>query len=301
MVATPRRRKPRAAAELRAEHLVKGFGRRTVLKNVNLEVNRGEIVAVVGASGSGKTVMLDLLTGLLKPDKGRIMVADHSKAEAPLADLSELDWQALDSVRLHWAVVFQRNALFSGSVFDNIALWMREHTAMKEEEIEARVRESITAAALDVNDVIHKNRDELSGGMAKRVAIARAIAIDPALIFYDEPTTGLDPVISGQIHELIFNVHNKARLAGTGLPPAEPAVSNNGDVAGLTAPGENQRRTTIVVTHDKDLLRRLQPRIVMLHKGGIVFDGPYREFSESAIEPAVEYLREMPVLHARAG
>jgi phospholipid/cholesterol/gamma-HCH transport system ATP-binding protein len=263
-----------APVELRAERLVKGFGRRIVLDNINLEVRRADILAIVGASGSGKTVMLDLLTGLLKPDNGHILVADHSREGSPLVELNALDWQGLDDVRLHWAVVFQRNALFSGTVSDNIALWLREHTGMSEEEIEARVRESISAAALDVEDVLHKNRDELSGGMAKRVAIARAIAVDPALIFYDEPTTGLDPVISAQIHELIFNMHQRPRAGGLA-------------------------RTSIVVTHDKELLRRLQPRIVMLHHGQIVFDGPYGEFVESSIEPAVEYLREMPVLHAR--
>jgi phospholipid/cholesterol/gamma-HCH transport system ATP-binding protein len=284
MVAPQRRSK--ASPELVAEHLRKGFGRRVVLHDINLEVRRGDIVAVVGASGSGKTVMLDLLTGLLKPDSGRVLVADHSKSDAPVVELAALDWQSLDAVRLHWAVVFQRNALFSGSVFDNIALWMREHTAMPEEEIDSRVRESLKAAALDVNDVIFKARDELSGGMAKRVAIARAIAIDPALIFYDEPTTGLDPVISGHIHELIFKVHHRPRY-GAG--------------EGATADGQPGRRTTIVVTHDKDLLRRLEPRIVMLHQGHIIFDGPYQAFTDSNIGPAVEYLREMPVLQARAG
>ena len=291
MVAPQRRKKH--TSELVAEHLRKGFGRRVVLHDINLDIRRGEIVAVVGASGSGKTVMLDLLTGLLKPDSGRVLVSDHSQPGGPLADLNTLDWQALDAVRLHWAVVFQRNALFSGSVFDNIALWMREHTSMPEEEIDAKVRESLKAAALDVNDVIFKARDELSGGMAKRVAIARAIAIDPALIFYDEPTTGLDPVISGHIHELIFKVHHRPRV-GAAHARTEGAQSNG-------EPAKPEKRTTVVVTHDKDLLRRLEPRIVMLHQGHIVFDGPYQAFTDSSVGPAVEYLREMPVLHARAG
>jgi phospholipid/cholesterol/gamma-HCH transport system ATP-binding protein len=292
MVAPQRRKK--VPTEIAAEHLRKGFGRRVVLHDINLDIRRGEIVAVVGASGSGKTVMLDLLTGLLKPDSGRVLVSDHSRPDGPLADLSTLDWQALDAVRLHWAVVFQRNALFSGSVFDNIALWMREHTSMPEEEIDAKVRESLKAAALDVSDVIFKARDELSGGMAKRVAIARAIAIDPALIFYDEPTTGLDPVISGHIHELIFKVHHRPRV-GAAQASADDAQANGQQQQ------KPERRTTVVVTHDKDLLRRLEPRVVMLHQGHIVFDGPYQAFTDSNVGPAVEYLREMPVLHARAG
>jgi phospholipid/cholesterol/gamma-HCH transport system ATP-binding protein len=260
--------------EIRAEHLVKGFGGHAVLKDVSLEVPRGQIVVIVGASGSGKTVLLDNLTGLMKPDSGRVLVADHSKRGAPLVHLGALDWDELDAVRLYWAVVFQKNALFSGTVRDNIALWLREHTEMSEEQIDRRVRESLKAAALEVRSVINKNRDELSGGMAKRVAIARAIAVDPVVIFYDEPTTGLDPVIGGQIHELIYNVHNRPRKDGS-------------------------VRTSIIVTHDKDLLRRLQPRVIMLYNGEVSFDGPYEEFGLPGNQHATEYLREMPVLHGR--
>lgn len=260
--------------EIRGEHISKGFNGHPVLRDITIEIKRGQIVAIVGASGSGKTVTLDILTGLMKPDEGRVLVADHSRHGAPLVDLASLDWDGLDRVRLHWAVVFQKNALFSGSVKDNIALWLREHTRMSEEEIDRRVRESIQAAALDVDSVINKNRDELSGGMAKRVAVARAIAVDPVLIFYDEPTTGLDPIISGHIHELIYNVHH--RPSDDGSP-----------------------RTSVIVTHDKELLRRLQPRVIMLHEGEVCFDGPYENFGLPGCEPATEYLRTMPVLHGR--
>lgn len=260
--------------ELHAEQVSKAFGEHTVLRAVNLEVSRGQIVALVGASGSGKTVLLDILTGLHKPDAGRVLVCDHSRPEVPLVDLLALDWERLDDIRLHWAIVFQRNALFSGTVFDNLALWLREHTEMDEPAIDVRVRESLKAAALDVDDVVNKSREELSGGMAKRVAIARAIAVDPAVIFYDEPTTGLDPMISSQIHELIFNEHH------TPLP-------------------DGSRRTTIFVTHDKDLLRRVHPRIVMLHESHICFDGSYEEFGRSESPPAQVYFKAMPVLHAR--
>lgn len=261
--------------EILAEHLRKSFGSREVIRDVGISIPCGQTVAIVGASGSGKTVLLDLLTGLIKPDSGRVQVADHSQAGAPLVELGKLDWEALDRVRLHWAVVFQRNALFSGTVFDNIALWLREHTDMSEPDIDARVRKSLEAAALDVGDVLRKNRDELSGGMAKRVAIARAIAVEPVVIFYDEPTTGLDPVISARIHELIFRVHGHG-VRGT-------------------------PRTSIIVTHDKDLLRRIQPRVIMLHNGAVAFDGAYHEFEKSEIAPAVAYLREMPVLQSRSG
>ncbi len=263
--------------EIQARAINKAFGEHVVLREVNLDVRRGEIVALVGASGSGKTVLLDILTGLIPADSGRICLADHDRPGAPLVELGTLDEDALDGIRMHWAVVFQRNALFSGSVFDNIALWFREHTEMSEEDIAARVRESLRAAALDVDDVIGKSRDELSGGMAKRVAIARAIAVDPAVIFYDEPTTGLDPVLGGQIHELIYGLHHRP-VRGT---------------------ASGRQRTSIIVTHDKDLLRRVRPRVVMLHQAGVVFDGPYDSFTRSDSPPAQEYLRAMPVLHGR--
>ncbi|MBK7403170.1 MAG: ATP-binding cassette domain-containing protein [Phycisphaerales bacterium] len=261
-------------AELRTEGLAKAFGGRAVLRGIDLEVRRGEIVAIVGASGSGKTVLLDCMLRLLEASSGRVFAADHGRKGVPLVDITRAGESVLSRIRLHWAVVFQRNALFSGTVYDNIALLLRENLELPEKEIMRRARESLAACSLDVDDVINKDRDELSGGMAKRVAIARAIAIDPAAIFYDEPTTGLDPVVSGNIHELIWAMHNRKRHG-------------------------NEQRTTIIVTHDKELLRRLSPRVVMLHKGDICYDGTYDGFGRSDCPPAQEYLREMPVLHGR--
>jgi len=262
------------AVELRAETLGKSFNGREVLRSIDLEIRRGEIVAIVGASGSGKTVFLDCLLRLLDVTSGRVLAADHGRRGSPLVDITTAPERVLQRIRLHWAVVFQRNALFSGTVYDNIALLLREHHNLREAEILRRARESLAACALDVDDVIRKDRDELSGGMAKRVAIARAIAIDPAVLFYDEPTTGLDPVVSGSIHELIWNMHHRPRASG-------------------------EQRTTVIVTHDKDLLRRIRPRVVMLHRGTVVFDDEYDMFGVSPSPPAQEYLREMPVLHGR--
>jgi phospholipid/cholesterol/gamma-HCH transport system ATP-binding protein len=203
-------------------------------------------------------------------------VAHHEREGTPLVDLTAIPEEEVDQVRLSWAVVFQKNALFSDTVYENCALWLREHTELSEAEIEARVRESLEAVALDPEDVIHKDRDELSGGMAKRVAVARAMVIDPLVLFYDEPTTGLDPVSAAHIHELIWDTHHRPRADGS-------------------------RRTTVLVTHDRDLLRRVHPRVVMLHETHVCFDGTYEEFQASDLEPTREYLERMPELHMRGG
>jgi len=260
--------------ELCCEAVSKSFGEHVVLSNISFRIKAGEIVAIVGGSGSGKTVLLDILTGLLLPDTGRVLVRNHALPEASLVDLHLQSDDDLDALRLHWAVVFQRNALFTGTVLDNIALWLTEHTSLSEAQIRKRVEESLEAVALDVADVLPKSREALSGGMAKRVAIARAIAVDPTVLFYDEPTTGLDPVISGHIHELIWSEHHRSR---SGKP----------------------QRTTVIVTHDKELLRRISPRVLMLDSGGLAFDGPYSEFTTSETQAARQYLLAMPVLQQR--
>ncbi|MBX3358381.1 MAG: ATP-binding cassette domain-containing protein [Phycisphaeraceae bacterium] len=267
--------------EIRVQKLHKSFNDHEVLRGISFEIRSGEIIAIVGASGGGKTVLLDHLNGLLLASSGTVEVTDHDQPDGRMVNIAEADADTMDAIRLHWSVVFQKNALFSGSVYDNIALWLREHTELSEETIRSRAVEAISAAALDPEDVMNKSREELSGGMAKRVAIARAIAIDPVVVFYDEPTTGLDPIIGGHIHELIWNFHHRK-------------VEN-------PAPDGADRRTSIIVTHDRDLLRRLAPRVVMLDGGTVCFDGPYEQFLEADSKAAREYLQAMPVLHARDG
>lgn len=263
-----------SAVEIRVEGLWKSFGGHEVLRGVDLEVRRHELVAIVGGSGCGKTVLLDHLIGLMAPTRGRVLVADHSAAGAPLRDLSTLGEEEMDRIRLRWAVVFQRNALFSGTVEENVSFWLRENSALGEEEIRARVEESLRSVGFEVDrTLLGKDRDELSGGMAKRVAIARALAMRSTLIFYDEPTTGLDPTHAKQIHELVRTTHEE-RVNG-------------------------ERRTTVIVTHDKDLLRRLRPRVVMLHEGSVSFDGTYEAFSESGSPIIRPYFELMTGLHSR--
>jgi len=262
-----------SAPEIVLEGIAKSFGEKTVLKDINLTIHRGELVAIVGGSGSGKSVTLDLITGLLAPTRGRVLVADHSAPGGPLRDLAALDDEQLDALRLHWSVVFQRNALYSGTVHDNIALWLRQNTELSESEIRYRARESVASVGFtNPDEILERTRSQLSGGMAKRVAVARAIAMDPAIIFYDEPTSGLDPSLCTQIHDLIQRTHRQASRAGP--------------------------RTSLVITHDKDMLARLRPRVVMIHDGVINFDGSYAEFSASDSEVIRPYFELMPALQS---
>ncbi|MGQ0614411.1 MAG: ABC transporter ATP-binding protein [Planctomycetaceae bacterium] len=274
---TPPRTPPTSARpiEILIEGVHKSFGGNAVLRGIDLKIHRGEMVALVGGSGCGKTVLMQHMIGHLAPDSGRVLVADHETEGAPLRDLATLDDRGLDRIRLHSAVVFQRNALFSATVYENIALWLREIRRMDEEAIRMRAREALDAVGFAGDTtVMGKQRDELSGGMAKRVAVARALAMRPLLMVYDEPTTGLDPANAAAIHELIRTTHE--RLGAGGSTP-----------------------TTLIITHDKDLLRRLEPRVVMLHEGRVHFDGTYREFQASPSPVIRPYFDRMPALHGR--
>jgi phospholipid/cholesterol/gamma-HCH transport system ATP-binding protein len=262
--------------EVVVEDLWKSFDDHPVLQGVDLELRRGDVVAIVGGSGCGKTVLLDHIIGQLAPDAGRVLVADHETDGAPLRDLAQLSDEEMDRIRVHWAVVFQRNALFSGTVYENIALWLREIKGEPESRIAEIADRSLRLVGFDdPAEILDRDRDQLSGGMAKRVAVARAIAMDPTLVFYDEPTTGLDPRHAADIHELISATHAEHR------------------------PGRAARTTTII-THDKDLLVRLRPRVVMLHEGQVYFDGPFEHFEASDSAIIRPYFDRMPLLQQRA-
>lgn len=264
-----------ASLEIRVEGVHKAFGDNVVLDGIDLEIASGEVLAIVGGSGSGKTVLLNIVLGLLAPDRGRVKVADHDRAGAPLVDMARLDSDALDSVHAQWGVVFQRNALFSGSVFENIALWLREVRNQDDARIRPLARQVLASVNLPSDDAfLMRPSGSLSGGMAKRLAVARALAMDPIVIFYDEPTSGLDPTSASHIQDLIYAAHFDRE-------PGEAA------------------RTSVIVTHDKDLLSRLQPRVVMLHKGGVLFDGPFANFHASVSPEIRPYFDLMPMLHAR--
>ena len=261
--------------EIEIEGLSKAFGEHRVLTGIDLRIDRGDIVAIVGGSGCGKTVLLNHILGQLKPDSGRIRVADYNVSGAPLVDLADIDARELDAIHTHWGVVFQRNALFSGSVYANFALWLGEVRNLTDDEIEPIARAALNAVSLPADDeFMESDVDSLSGGMAKRLAIARALSMDPNVIFYDEPTTGLDPASAAQVQDLIYATH------------IDTATSQ-------------AKRTTLIITHDKDLLVRLAPRVVMLHEGLVHFDGPYADF-EAATSPVIRpYFDLMPALHRR--
>ena len=276
---------PTDVPEVVVEDLHKSFKGKVVLGGIDLTIARGEMIAIVGGSGCGKTVLLKHITAHFTPDRGRVLVADHdadpgSDGTAPMRDIGTLTALELDQVRAHWAVVFQRNALLTGTVMDNLALLLREVHGMSDERIRPLAVKALSDVGLDPDLVLTRDREELSGGMAKRVAIARALVIDPVLILYDEPTAGLDPEMGVQIHELIRRTH-----------ATQPA---------LAATRGGAVRTSIIVTHDTELLQRLQPRVVMLHDGKVLFDGSFDAFTRSGNPHITPYLAQMHQLQHRS-
>ncbi|HRK30690.1 MAG TPA: ABC transporter ATP-binding protein [Tepidisphaeraceae bacterium] len=229
--------------ELRNLH--KRFGRLVVLNGVTLNIEAGQALVIIGASGTGKSVLLKHIVGLLKPDKGEVWFNQKR--------IDNLPERRLQSVRTHFGFLFQMGALFDSiNVIDNIAFPLVEHTRKSKEEILNLANEKLKMVGLP--DVGKKMPMELSGGQRKRVALARAIALSPQVILYDEPTTGLDPIRSDVINELIIKLQKELQV------------------------------TSIVVTHDMNSAFKIADRIVMLHDGHIVFDGTVDEMKKSEDE-----------------
>ena len=225
---------PSALYEVRG--LVKGYGDRVVLDGIDFEVQRGECLVILGRSGSGKSVTLRLLDGLEQPDAGTV-VFDGT-------DISRLAEKDLLALRRRGAMLFQGGALFdSMNVFDNLAFPLREHTDLDGDAIGAKVREKL--AMVRLKDVEEKMPSDLSGGMKKRVALARSLALDPEAVLFDEPTTGLDPMTSATIGKLIRNIQ------------------------------EELGKTAVVVTHDIALARRVGDRVAFLANGRFAFVGDW--------------------------
>jgi phospholipid/cholesterol/gamma-HCH transport system ATP-binding protein len=212
----------------------RSFGEQEVLRGLDLEIATGEILVVIGRSGGGKSVLLKHLIGLLRPDSGHIFVDD--------IDITRLGRNALDRIRERYGVVFQGGALFdSMSVYDNVAFPLREKTRLRGADIRQRVEEKLAQVGLE--GMGGKNPAEISGGMRKRVAIARALVTEPEVVFFDEPTTGLDPILVNTIHHLIVELHRKFRF------------------------------TAIVVSHEIPEIFQIADRVAMLHDGVIVDSG----------------------------
>ena len=207
-----------------------------ILSGVSLEARRGETLMVAGESGSGKSTILKLILRLLLPDSGRIQVLGHDVIHLTFAE-------ALD-LRRHIGMVFQNAALFdSMTIFENVAYPLRENRDLEDDELERIVRERLDFVDLEPDRVMHQLPSQLSGGMRKRVGIARAIATDPEVVLYDEPTAGLDPLTIGTINDLIRKLQRELKV------------------------------TSIIVTHDIRAGFRVAQRVNLLREGRIVFDG----------------------------
>ncbi len=230
-----------ALIELR--NVYKRFGWLVVLNGVSLNIEKGQSLVVIGASGSGKSVLLKHIVGLLKPDAGQVYFDGQR--------IDNLNERQLNEVRKHFGFLFQMGALFdSETVANNIAFPLVEHTRKSPEEIAQIVKQKLTMVGLP--DAGPKMPAELSGGQRKRVALARAIALEPEVILYDEPTTGLDPIRSDVINELIIRLQRQLAV------------------------------TSVVVTHDMHSAFKVGDRIVMLHEGKLIFDGTPEKMKASS-------------------
>jgi phospholipid/cholesterol/gamma-HCH transport system ATP-binding protein len=237
------------------------FGRQEVLRDIRLTIPRGQTVALIGESGCGKTVLMKTIIGLVTPTRGRIVYDGRS--------LSELNERELTALRTRFGYVFQQAALFdSMTIADNVAFPLRQHFRKSDAERQREVAKLLAEVGLP-DIVARKKPAELSGGMRKRVGLARALAMNPEIMLYDEPTTGLDPIMSDVINELILRVRRRHPV------------------------------TSIVVTHDMSSARKVADRVVMLYplarlkrdESQIIFDGPVRELDRSRDPRVSQFIR----------
>jgi phospholipid/cholesterol/gamma-HCH transport system ATP-binding protein len=254
-----RRTHPRDVfVEFRDVH--KAYGSKQVLRGVNLKVYRGEVLVILGGSGTGKSVTLRHMLGLEAPDGGRVLVEEE--------DVTDLPEEEFYRVRKKFGMLFQSGALFdSMTVFENIAYPLREHTDMSEDEIAHAVREKLELVNLPATE--HMMPVDLSGGMRKRVGLARSIVLDPKMILYDEPTTGLDPITSQKINEMIIDLQAKLNV------------------------------TSVVVTHDIQSAFSVGDRIAFLNKGVFEWTGPIDEARDSDHPILREFLKSSAVVAAQ--
>ena len=233
------------------KNLYKSFNGLEVLRGVNLTIKRGETIVIIGRSGCGKSVLLKLIIGILKPDSGEIIVDG--------VNIAELNEYQLNQYRKRFGMLFQSAALFDSlTVKGNVAFGLEEHMTLSKEEIGKRVEEYLGLVGLE--SIEDKKPAELSGGMRKRVGLARAIAMNPEIILYDEPTTGVDPIMGDIINDLILKLHDQLRV------------------------------TSIAVTHDITSAYKIADRIAMLYNGKIIIDGSPEELRESKNPIAQQFI-----------
>jgi phospholipid/cholesterol/gamma-HCH transport system ATP-binding protein len=240
-------------ALIRFRHVRKAFGPKAVFSDLTLDLLRGETVTILGASGSGKSVMLKMLIGLLPADGGEILFKGR--------DVLKMNEEELTDVRRRIAYLFQGGALFDSlSVGDNVAYGLREQfwNSMTEQEIRARVEESLGMVGLPGIEAMRPS--DLSGGMKKRVGLARTLALHPEVILYDEPTTGLDPINTARINHLIKSIQRSLEL------------------------------TSVVVTHDMGTAFDVSDRLVMIGKGRVLFVGSKEEFQNTDDEAVRNFI-----------
>jgi len=233
---------------IRTVNLHKSFGRQRVLAGVNLEIPDGALYVIIGSSGAGKSCLLKHFIGLLQPDQGEVWVDGE--------EVSTLRGRALNSVRARFGMLFQGGALFDSlTVYDNVAFPLREKTRLSEAVIRERVHEQL--AQVGLSGVNHKFPSELSGGMRKRAALARALVSQPEILLFDEPTTGLDPIRVNAIHQLILDLHRLLHF------------------------------TAVIVSHEIPEIFSLATHVAMLHGGVIVATGTPAEIQASP-DPVVQ-------------
>jgi phospholipid/cholesterol/gamma-HCH transport system ATP-binding protein len=235
---TPDRRVHKRDVFVEFRDVHKAYGSKQVLRGADLKVYRGEVLVILGGSGTGKSVTLRHMLGLEAPDSGRVLVEDE--------DITDLPEEELYRVRKKFGMLFQSGALFdSMTVFENIAFPLREHTTMSEEEIVRAVRDRLELVNLPNTERLMPV--DLSGGMRKRVGLARSIVLDPKMILYDEPTTGLDPITAARINDMIIELQSKLNV------------------------------TSVVVTHDIQSAFSVGDRIAFLNKGVFEWIGTMEE------------------------
>lgn len=237
---------------IRIVNVTKKFGAKVALRDINLEIADGETLAIIGGSGSGKSTLLRLMIGLIQPTTGEIWIGDD--------EISRMSEKEMMRVRLRMGMVFQYSALFdSMTVGDNVAFGLVEHTDFSNDKIQAIVKEKLHQVGLEGVENLMPN--ELSGGMKKRVSLARAIAFGPEIIFYDEPSSGLDPITTNRIDELIIETQRALKV------------------------------TSIVVTHDMVSACRIADRIAMVYNGELIAVDTVENFKKIQDPRVKEFFR----------